>query len=271
VEIISITLFFIGLASSIHCLGMCGSIITALSLGLPSEIRNSSIRISLIVLAYNCGRIGSYTLAGALAGIIGNRFSGIFEIDNGHLVLQIMASIILIMLGLNIAGWMPRFKQIEIFGAGVWKYLRPLGKRFLPVTTISKALLIGTIWGWLPCGLVYSILLLAITSGSSQQGAIYLFIFGMGTLPCMFTAGVTVGLFRQYAQNISIRRIAGLLIIIVGLVTPLIQYDHYGKYNQEIHHINVKKITANNQQLLSTKAEVYQKLIFLKSNYVISV
>jgi sulfite exporter TauE/SafE len=246
VEIIGTTLFFIGLASSIHCLGMCGSIITALSLGLPADIRNSSIRMSFIVLAYNCGRIGSYTLAGALAGFIGNRFAGIFELENGHLVLQIMAGIILIMLGLNIAGWMPRFKQIEILGTGVWKYLQPLGKRFLPVTKISNAMLIGTIWGWLPCGLVYSILLLAITSGSSQQGAIYLFIFGIGTIPSMFAAGITIGLFRQYVQNISLRRIAGLLIIFVGLVTPLIQYDHYGKHNQEIHHITMEKITENN-------------------------
>jgi sulfite exporter TauE/SafE len=225
---------------------MCGSIITALSLGLPADIRNSGIRMSFIVLAYSFGRIGSYTLAGALAGYIGNRFASIFELGNGHLALQIIAGIILIMLGLHIAGWMPRFKQIEMLGTGVWKYLQPLGKRFLPVTNIPKALLIGAIWGWLPCGLVYSILLLAITSGSFQQGAVYLFVFGMGTLPGMFAAGVAIGLFRQYIQNTSLRRIAGLLIIVVGLFTPLIQYGHFNKHNPGINHINMEKITESN-------------------------
>jgi sulfite exporter TauE/SafE len=222
---------------------MCGGIIAALTLGLPADIRNSRFRMTNIVLAYSIGRIGSYSLAGALAGFIGSRFTDIFERINGQFILQIIAGIILIMLGMHIAGWMPRLKQLETLGTGVWRYLQPLGKRFLPVTNMTRALFIGVIWGWLPCGLVYSILLLAITSGSPVQGAIYLFLFGMGTLPSMFMAGIAGGLLRQYLQNSSIRQIAGLLIIISGMIIPLIQGNYlHNKHNPDIHQIGMEKI-----------------------------
>lgn len=198
--------------------------------------------MTCIVFAFSVGRIASYTLAGAVAGFIGGRFTRVLEQNNGHIVLQVIAGMILVMLGLHIAGWMPRLKLIEKTGTRLWQYLQPLGKHFLPVTNIARALLTGVIWGWLPCALVYSVLLLAVTSDSWQQGAVYLFVFGMGTLPSMLTAGIISSLVRQYAQNIPARRIAGLLIIIAGIITPLFHTGQDGRLGHGARHTATEQL-----------------------------
>ena len=195
-----------------------------------------------IVFAFSAGRIASYTLAGAVAGFIGGRFTRVLEQNNGHFVLQVIAGIILVILGLHIAGWMPRLKLIEKTGTRLWQYLQPLGKHFLPVTNIARALLTGVIWGWLPCALVYSVLLLAVTSDSWQQGAVYLFVFGLGTLPVMLTAGMISGLVRQHSQNIPLRCIAGLLIVIVGIITPLFHIGYDSRHSHGANHTATEKL-----------------------------
>ena len=134
---ISIALL-LGLFSSAHCLGMCGGIIGALSMGIPASVRGNGSLSFMMVCAYNLGRVGSYTFAGLLFGSTAMLLPATAE---GHLILQLIAAVVLVMLGLNIGGWLPRWPVIESLGVGAWRYIQPLGKRFLPVDTLPKALM----------------------------------------------------------------------------------------------------------------------------------
>ena len=128
--------FLLGLFSSIHCLGMCGGIIGALSMGLPESVRAGRFQAFIMISGYNLGRIFSYTCAGAIAGSIGLLF---LEVRSGHLILRIAAGTVLVLLGLNIGGWLPRLSILERFGIKAWRMIQPLGKRFVPVDSFPRA------------------------------------------------------------------------------------------------------------------------------------
>lgn len=125
--------FLMGLFSSMHCVGMCGSIIGTLTLSLSPEIRNSKSRLLPMVLNYNLGRITSYTLAGTLAGAIELIIvMGVGEV-HAHRVLQLFSSVIMASAGFYIAGWFPRFAYIEKIGVRFWRKIEPFGRKLIPV------------------------------------------------------------------------------------------------------------------------------------------
>jgi sulfite exporter TauE/SafE len=126
-EITFISAFFVGLFSTVHCLGMCGGIIGALTFSLPEHIRSNRWRLIPYVSAYNIGRITSYSLAGALAGGLGGNIIGLLP-TYGHLILQLTASILMIGIGLYLAGWFPNFVRIEHIGKPIWKKLEPISQ-----------------------------------------------------------------------------------------------------------------------------------------------
>ncbi len=140
--------FVVGLLGGVHCVGMCGGIVGALSLGLPAE-RNLPI-----LLAYNVGRISSYTLAGALMGALGFYFSGLLPVQTAQKVLLSLAGLFLILMGLYLAGWWNVLSRVERAGGVLWRRIEPLGRGLLPVRSVRHGLLLGLLWGWLPCGLV---------------------------------------------------------------------------------------------------------------------
>ncbi|MFQ5660804.1 MAG: sulfite exporter TauE/SafE family protein [Gammaproteobacteria bacterium] len=214
--------FSLGLFSTLHCWGMCGGIIGALSMSLPANLRDNSLSTLHIVSAYNLGRISSYTLAGALFGAFAYLFLDRVDTHSAHLLLQIVAGMILVILGLHIAGWLPGLKHIEGLGYTIWQYLQPLGRVFLPVDSGFKALFIGMLWGWLPCGLVYATLLWAVAGGDPVTAALSMLAFGLGTLPGMIAAGMAGGFLRGVSGNVYLKRFAGVLIICFGIATPLL-------------------------------------------------
>jgi sulfite exporter TauE/SafE len=215
----------LGLFSSVHCLGMCGGIIGALSMGLPESIRNSSSLSFIMVCGYNLGRIVSYACAGLLFGSVTILLP---ETASGHLVLQIIAAVILIVLGLNIGGWLRRWSAIETIGLQAWRCIQPLGKRFIPVNSVPRALMMGMVWGWLPCGLVYSVLLWAAVSGGPVSGALTMLCFGLGTLPSMITTGMTAGGLRNWLQRGTIKKTFAVIIILFGLASPWVHLTLHG-------------------------------------------
>jgi len=217
--------FLLGLFSSVHCLGMCGGIIGALSMGFPASVRSRGYLSFMMVCAYNLGRVGSYTCAGLLFGSTALLLPATAD---GHLILQLIAAAVLVLLGLNIGGWLGRWLFIESLGVRAWRHIQPLGKRFLPVDTIPKALLMGMVWGWLPCGLVYSVLLWAAASGTSVSGALIMFCFGLGTLPGMITAGLAADRLRNRLQRGAIKKIFAVIIILFGLVSPWLHLTMHG-------------------------------------------
>ena len=231
--------FTLGLFSTVHCLGMCGGIITALSLGLPESIRLNKWRFAVLVSCYNFGRVLSYSLAGALAGVFGLLLLNLIDNAIGHYVLRGLAGLLLVLLGLHIGGWTGALRRLEGLGIKLWQIIRPIGGYFLPVDTPYKALLLGCIWGWLPCGLVYSVLLWSATSGDPVSGTLTMLCFGLGTLPGMITAGLFSGSLQQLAMRANIRKVFAVIIIGFGLLSPWIQLGHHTHAaTTEIQHVH---------------------------------
>lgn len=206
-------LFLVGLLGGTHCIGMCGGIVGALSLG-------GAPRLSLH-LAYNAGRIVSYAVAGALAGAFGQAGLALGAADAGtawsaRLVLFLLANLMLVALGLYLMGATPVLTALERLGQGVWRRVQPFGQRFLPATRVGQAFPLGLVWGWLPCGLVYGALFSALGSGSAAQGASLMLAFGLGTLPNLLAAGLLAARLRAWTHRPWVRRLAGGIVLAFG-------------------------------------------------------
>ena len=244
-ELTFVSAFIVGLFSTLHCLGMCGGIIGALTFSLPPEIRNHRWRLLPYISAYNLGRIGSYTLVGAIVGGLGDNLFNFISPNYGHLLLQGIAAIIMVGIGLYLAGWFPRFAEIEKLGQPLWRKLEPLGQKLLPVRSPSHAFLFGVIWGWLPCGLVYSALLWSASTGSATNGALFMLAFGAGTLPTVMTAGIVTGWLIRLTRLPHLKAAVGLSIIALALASLYINLQHFGSTEHNEH--------SSHQHTMATK------------------
>ncbi len=216
-EITLFSAFLAGLLGSGHCIGMCGGIVGALTMSLPDKIRQSHNKLIPYIFTYNFGRITSYTFAGILMGFLGAQFAGVLPLENPRVVAMWVSSSFMILLGLYIGGWWKVLTYLEKAGQNLWRQIEPLGRRLLPVKSPLQALGLGILWGWLPCGLVYSILVFSLTSGSALQGGLLMLSFGLGTLPMLFAMGATAQWLTRFAQKLIVRRIAGAMLILFGL------------------------------------------------------
>jgi uncharacterized protein len=207
-----IAVFFVGLLGGVHCLGMCGSIVGILTAQLPKDGARWPFH-----LAYNSGRIASYTLAGLLVGAIGQAGLLLRDVVPVQHLLFALSSLMLIALGLYLAGIWSMVRRIEQVGSVLWQRIQPLTRSLFPITSPARALLLGALWGWLPCGLVYSVLVTALASGHAQSGALIMLAFGLGTLPNLLTIGMFWERCRQWVQSPGVRLFAGLIVMAFGL------------------------------------------------------
>lgn len=210
--------FIMGLFSSLHCIGMCGSIIGTLTLCLDQQIRNNRQILFSYVLSYNLGRIISYTLAGLLVGTVEYLFILPFGEGEAHRVLQIIAAVIMSGAGLYIGGWFPGFAYIEKMGSKWWKLIEPYGRKVIPVKTRLNAFIFGLIWGWLPCGLIYTALALSATTGDIKHSALTMLCFGLGTLPAVIGVGVMTSVLSRLAKMQNFKRMVAVLFILFALL-----------------------------------------------------
>ncbi len=230
-----ITAFLLGLFSTVHCLAMCGSVIGALTLSLPIEVRESQRKMLPYVFNYNLGRILSYTMAGALVGLLSSPLASF----NGHVFLRAVSIVVMVGMGLYLAGWFPKFARLERIGAPVWRWLQPIGQKLLPVKAFSQAFWLGIVWGWLPCGLVYAALAVAATVGEPVRASLVMLSFGLGTLPAVMGAGLFTGLLASLARAKHMRQVAGVSIIVMALLTLLMPYHHEMEQHEiELHQID---------------------------------
>lgn len=216
--------FLIGLLGSTHCLGMCGGISASLSLALPvgSGFR---VRQSLMLLAFNAGRIASYAVIAAGVALLSTSAADQWAQLGG--VLRTLAGLLLIMMGLSMAQWWQGIRYIERIGAPVWARLSPLTRRFLPVRHPAQALGLGILWGWLPCGLIYSTLGWAALQPTVGTAALTMVFFGLGTLPSMLATGYAADWIRHLQSNQMFRKGTALMLILFGLWTlPLGLHGH---------------------------------------------
>jgi sulfite exporter TauE/SafE len=204
--------FLIGLLGGVHCVGMCGGIVGALAVQTPNRCR-----AWILHLTYSAGRIASYAVAGAIMGAIGS--AGLFfdQILPVQLLLYVFANLILVILGLYLAGFGGLLLRLEALGAWWWRRIQPYGARVLPADTVGKAFALGALWGWLPCGLVYSLLATALLSGGAVSGSMVMLAFGLGTLPNLLLAGMLFKRLRDITSDRRVRLAAGALVAGFGV------------------------------------------------------
>jgi sulfite exporter TauE/SafE len=219
---------------------MCGGIIGALSLSLPDSLRQQRTKHLLFISLYNIGRIISYSFAGLVVGTIGAGASAYTDMSGGPSILRYTGVVLMIAIGLYLAGWLPQLSRVERIGLPIWRVLEPIGRRMVPVTTMPKALAYGLVWGWLPCGMVYFVLVWALTSGSAAQGAMTMAAFGLGTLPSLLGAGLAVSSLKRFTQSKTTRQLVGVLVIMMAIGSLLMpmgghKHGHAGS-DQHAHH-----------------------------------
>ncbi|WP_422133220.1 sulfite exporter TauE/SafE family protein [Endozoicomonas sp. ALD040] len=202
----------LGLLGSTHCIGMCGGITSALSLSLRGR---SKAETSWLMLTYHAGRISSYALAGLLLGLVGWFLGDASETLQSSL--RIIASAMLIAMGLYITGWWKGLMKMEKLGQHLWKHIQPLASKLLPIRSTPNALALGALWGWLPCGLVYSTLIWSASQNNPTQSALLMAAFGLGTLPSVFLTGLFARQLASVIQASLTRNIAGIMMILFGL------------------------------------------------------
>jgi sulfite exporter TauE/SafE len=193
----------------------------ALSLSLPQEIRERPGSLLSFVLLYNLGRILIYILLGIFVGFTGQ----LLEWGAGGAVWRevagILAAVTMILIGFYLTGWFPLLRHMDRLGEFIWKRLEPTGRKLLPIKTLPGALLAGLVWGWLPCGLVYYALFLALPLGDPLLGGLFMLVFGIGTLPAMVATGTFTGWLARLGRKVLLRRAAGMLMVLLGVATLL--------------------------------------------------
>lgn len=218
--------FLLGLASGVHCIGMCGGIVGAFSTqgavrgAVPLERMPPAARAPslLLLAAFNGGRVSSYALAGGVAGALGGAGAVAAGLVDVQLVLYVLANVFLVLIGLHLAGISPLLARFEALGVPLWRRIQPLAARFLPADTPLRALFAGILWGWLPCGLVYGMLATAVAAGSAGQGALTMLAFGLGTVPNLMLAGLALVRLRRFVARRAVRLAAGGLVLGFGVL-----------------------------------------------------
>ena len=216
-EFTYITAFTVGLMSGVHCVGMCGGIVGALSFAIDKDKNAAKSSLLSLLLSYNVGRLMSYSLAGGLMGTLGwmvSHWTGIQFIQS---LLQFFAAIFMLFMGLYISGLWMGLAKLEKAGLYIWKHIQPVAQKLLPVKTPLHAMALGLLWGWLPCGLVYSVLVWSVSAGNFQQGALLMLSFGLGTLPNLLAMGLFANQLKQFVQKQAVRYMAGGLVMVFAV------------------------------------------------------
>ena len=208
--------FLIGLLGSSHCLAMCGGIMATLSLGSQNASPDKA-KLLLILSSYNMGRISSYMIAGFIAGLLGLWLQELHS--TAGLILRLFSAILLILMGFYLTGWWRLLARLERVGEKLWQHIQPFGSRLMPIKSPLQAFMLGLIWGWLPCGMVYSVLSLAATSGDIINASLIMLFFGLGTLPALMATGFFAQQLQILTRYSAVRISSGLLIILFGLWT----------------------------------------------------
>jgi len=243
------TAFMLGLLGGVHCVGMCGGIMSALSFSVPQTKRNNRTLLP-ILLSYNFGRLLSYATVGALIGALIGGTTWLLQDAGPQLAfaLRIFSGVMLIIMGLYVARWWLGLSYLESAGGKLWQYLQPIGKRLMPVTSPSRAILLGMVWGWLPCGLVYSVAIWASSAANWQHSALIMVCFGLGTLPVMLVTGHLAIKLKTFVQSRQTQAISASLIILFGVWTIAGAYIYASPdANHQEHMTNHQEHTTEHQ------------------------
>lgn len=206
----------VGLLGAGHCAGMCGGIVGVLSIGGQSLSTGGRL---LRTLAYNAGRVMSYVAAGAAAGYAGQTLGGLLPPGVAPRLAMSLSAGFAVLLALYMIGRGGFLVRLESLGGRAWRYLRPIGQRFIPARSASRAFGLGLVWGWLPCGLVYTVLAWSLASGAPAKGALLMLGFGLGTLPALVTMGMAGSWLLEWRGRPLVRYTAGVVLVGIAVST----------------------------------------------------
>lgn len=227
-EVTLLSVFLLGLLGGFHCAGMCGGIVSVIganagrrrpsgpAVAIPVVAERPARALPLLV-GYNAGRIATYTAIGALAGALGSAAA----LAQGLLPVQqtafVVANLVLIAIGLYLTGVLRALGVLEAAGQRMWRRIAPVASRMLAAERTSSAFAAGLVWGLVPCGMVYGVLIAALVSGSSGQGAALMLAFGLGTMPNLLALGWSARTARRWLERRAVRIAAGVLVIAFGV------------------------------------------------------
>ncbi len=213
-ELSVLSAFLLGLAGAGHCLGMCGGIASAISLGPAQGLPTT--------LAYHGGRLASYTLLGGVLGLV----AGSIDIAAWTLLLRYLAGFLLVAMGLYITDWWRGLALLERAGAALWRPVQRLSRGLLPVRHWTQALALGSLWGLMPCGLIYSSLAWAATAQSAAGSALLMAFFGLGTLPAMLATSLGAAGVQSFLRRRGLKVVLGGLLIAAGIWSLYLTVAH---------------------------------------------
>lgn len=204
--------FVTGLLGSAHCVGMCGGISGLFAVNAAvSSIKTQTPK----AIAYNLGRILTYAMLGVVVAVLGKTM--VDSIPTMAAPVRLASGMLIILIGLQLAFNWRILTPLETAGAKLWRTVAPAAKGLLPVESSGQALGLGLIWGMLPCGLVYSVLLLAASTTDPVSGGAVMLAFGLGTMPAMIATGLSASKLSQFMNRNRVG--AGLLIVLIGIAT----------------------------------------------------
>ena len=217
-----------GFFGSPHCLGMCGGLVTAFGLSMKDV---SPAKRRALVATYHLGRLTSYAFLGLVAGLIGTTL--LEPLMKGNSLPRILLGLVLVFVGVTMLG-APFLNKLERFGMRFWQYLSPVRQKVFPLNTFPRALSAGLLWGFLPCGLVYGALLIAVVAHNPLSGAALMFVFGLGTVPMLVATHETVGWLRDKIGRFRLRQLNGAIMVLSGLAVvfvPMIMMNMNGSHD----------------------------------------
>jgi len=223
-----LALFLIGfLGGFSHCIGMCGGIVLTYTLKIQENdppVRPSKWQLIKPHLLYNSGRIITYTFLGELFGLIGGTLGVIFAIRDFQGGLQLFAGIIMFLMGIELAGWVPSISPDYFPGINTFK--RHITSLFNRVNR-KNIFALGLVLGFLPCGLVYAAGAQAASTQSFVGGMLTMLVFGLGTFPAMLLSGMTAHFISNKLRH-RLYRVAAILVVILAIFTILRGIDGLG-------------------------------------------
>lgn len=244
-----IAALFMGFFGSPHCLGMCGGLVTAFGLSMR-EVSQKKRRN--LIATYHFGRLLSYATLGLIAGLIGTALLAPFMIDN--YLPRILLGLVLVFVGMTMLG-LPFLNKLERFGMRFWQALSPLRQRVFPLNTYPRALAAGLLWGFLPCGLVYGALLIAVVAHEPLSGAALMFVFGLGTIPMLVATHSTVNWLRNHIGRLRLRQMNGALMMLSGLAVIVVPMAMSSMMGPEHAGHQMGMSMTDNSSIKSTKTQ----------------
>ena len=224
IELIAIVSFAL-LGSIGHCIGMCGGFILTYT---TAKIKPEQTKLSQSTyhFLYNIGRVCSYTLLGALFGYFGSLWD---VTPLSRAILFAIAGVLMVLMGLSFAGKLKFLSRIE-YPISKHNWFKKVFTSQLNSVSPKSFFMLGMLNGLVPCGLVYTMLVTATTTESFVLGAMVMFIFGIFTIPTLFSFAFIIGLFSQNRFRQTMIQLASITIILFGLWTlfkAYMQYDYW--------------------------------------------